>query len=108
MDSSVDPPAPELQLAFLRGQLDSVDAQLLDLVRDRIDICVEIAYVKKRGDIPMMQPGRVRMVHDRAQAYADQHGISRDFVRSLYELIIDETCRVEDLIIDGDPNSSTS
>ena len=91
----------EKKLAELRSELDELDHKLLDDVRNRIEVCAQIALLKEQHDIPMLQPGRMRFVHERAQNYARAHNLSPEFLRSLYDLIIGEACRVEDLIIDG-------
>jgi chorismate mutase-like protein len=96
------PSAAADDLERLRAQLDALDQTLLDTVRDRIRICVRIAEVKRRDAVPMMQPHRIAIVQERAAAYAAEHDIDAGFLRRLYESIIDETCRVEDLVIDGD------
>jgi 4-amino-4-deoxychorismate mutase len=93
------PHAAAEDLEQLRAHLDALDQILLDTVRDRIRCCVRIADVKRRGGVPMMQPHRIALVQERAAAYAVEHGIDARFLRRLYELIIDETCRVEDLVI---------
>jgi 4-amino-4-deoxychorismate mutase len=46
-----------------------------------------------------MQPHRIAIVQQRAASYAAEHGIDADFLHRLYDLIIDETCRVEDVVI---------
>jgi chorismate mutase len=89
------------QLEKLRAELDAIDRRLLDELRARIEVCVDIAHVKRAHDVPMMQPHRIGIVQERAAKYAAQHGMSGTFLRGLYELIIAETCRVEDLIIDS-------
>jgi chorismate mutase-like protein len=89
-------------LERLRAQLDALDRVLLDTVRDRIRCCVRIADVKRRHRVPMMQPHRIEIVQERAAAYAAEHGIDATFLRRLYDLIVDETCRVEDLVIADD------
>ncbi|MFJ3927262.1 chorismate mutase family protein [Streptomyces sp. NPDC090022] len=81
----------------LRARLDRIDERLLGEVRARIEICVEIARVKKAQDIPMMQPHRIGLVQERAAAFGAEHGIDLGFLRRLYDLVIEETCRVEDL-----------
>jgi chorismate mutase-like protein len=86
-------------LQGLRAQLDALDEVLLDTVRDRIRCCVRIADVKRRHGVPMMQPHRIAFVQERAASYAAEHGIDAEFLHRLYHLIIDETCRVEDLVI---------
>jgi 4-amino-4-deoxychorismate mutase len=89
------------ELAALRERLDGLDGVLLETLRDRLRCCLEIAEVKRRHGIPMMQPHRVGYVHSRAAAYAAAHGVDAGFLRRLYELVIAETCRVETLVIDG-------
>jgi chorismate mutase-like protein len=86
-------------LETLRDQLDGVDGRLLDCLRERIECCVAIARVKQAASVPMMQPGRIGLVQQRAARYAAEHGIDGDFLRRLYDLIITETCRVETLVM---------
>lgn len=89
---------PEL-LQSLRAELDAVDEKLLLLLRDRIDCCIRIAHVKREHGVAMMQPQRIGVVQQRAAAFAARHELNPDFLRELYDLIIAETCRVEDLVI---------
>ncbi|MEU6084103.1 peptide chain release factor N(5)-glutamine methyltransferase [Streptomyces sp. NPDC047108] len=94
--------AGEAGLAVLRGELDAIDDQLLETLRARVEVCVRIAEHKREHDVPMMQPHRIGLVQERAALFGADHGIDGTFLRRLYELIIEETCRVEDLVIDGD------
>lgn len=89
------------ELADLRAELDDIDRALLDGVRARLEVCGRVAALKQRHGLDVMQPGRMEVVHRRAQDYAHRHGLSGDFVRSLYTLLIDEACRVEDRIVSG-------
>lgn len=91
-------PAPK-ELEELRAQLDRIDAELLARLRERIEICIRIGHVKRAHDVPMMQPHRIGMVQQRAAAFAELHGIDRAFMRQFYDLIIAETCRIEDIVI---------
>jgi 4-amino-4-deoxychorismate mutase len=88
-------------LERLRAQLDALDQVLLGALRDRIRCCISIAEVKRASGVPMMQPERIALVQQRAERYAAEHGIDPAFLRRLYELIIDETCRVENRVIAG-------
>ena len=97
--NAAGPHAATEDLEALRAQLDALDQVLLDTVRDRIRCCVRIADVKRRHEVPMMQPHRIAIVQERAASYAAEHDIDPKFLHHLYDLIIDETCRVEDLII---------
>jgi chorismate mutase-like protein len=86
-------------LEALRAELDATDVQLLEAVRHRLDICARIGHHKKAYAIPMMQPQRIGVVQERAAAFAAAHAIQPEFLRALYTLIIDETCRLEETII---------
>lgn len=86
-------------LAPLRAQLDAIDEHLLVLLRERLDCCVAIAEVKRRIGVPMMQPHRIESVMQRAVRFGAEHDISSEFLCRLFTLIIDETCRVEDIVI---------
>ena len=92
-------------LEELRAKLDDIDARLLEQVRDRIYCCLEIAEHKRDHGVAMMQPHRIAVVQERAARYGAQHGIDGDFLRRLYDLLIAETCRVEDLAM-ADPARS--
>jgi chorismate mutase len=51
----------------------------------------------------MMQPHRIGVVQQRAAEYGREHGVDAEFLRKLYDLVIAETCRVEDLVIGNVP-----
>ncbi|WEH39180.1 chorismate mutase family protein [Streptomyces sp. NBC_01218] len=85
----------------LRAELDAIDERFLEELRARIEKCVEIGYFKRDNDVPMMQPHRIGIVQERAARFGARNGIDQDFLRRLYDLIIEETCRVEDLVIGG-------
>lgn len=98
---STDDAHPISDLAELRKILDQIDIRLLMAISDRLRCCEQIARYKREHAVPMMAPPRIRVVHDRARSFARDHGIREAFLRELYDLIISETCRIENEIIDG-------
>jgi chorismate mutase len=91
----------EQRLAGFRTKLDGIDEELVRLLGRRYAICREIADFKKAHRIPMMQSGRVEAVKARAAEIARANGVDPSFIRELYDLVIRESCRIEDEIIDG-------
>jgi 4-amino-4-deoxychorismate mutase len=91
------------QLGPLRSRLDRLDVAFLESLRERIECCVDIARIKRDYGIPMMQPHRIGVVQGRAADYGRANGIDPAFLHRLYELIIEETCRLEDLVINSAP-----
>lgn len=82
-------------LQALRDELDGIDWRLMETLRQRLDCCCRIGLHKRVHAIPMMQPQRIGLVQRRAAEFAANHGMRGDFLRRLYELIIEETCRLE-------------
>jgi 4-amino-4-deoxychorismate mutase len=96
-----DRPTTGVTIENLRAELDAIDGRFLEDLRARIEKCVEIGHFKREHDVPMMQPHRIGVVQERAARYGEEHGIDQTFLRKLYELVIEETCRVEDRVIGG-------
>lgn len=99
---NVSPSAGEHEsdgLTSLRARLDEIDLALLDVLRDRLQCCLDIAEYKRVHGVSMMQPHRIGVVHERAAAYAATHDMNPEFLRSLYDLVIDEMCRAENEVI---------
>ena len=89
-------------LETLRADLDRIDAEFLRALGARVDVCRSIARYKREHGVPMMQPHRIGVVQQRAARFAEANGLDLTFMKQLYDLIIAETCRIEDLIIDAD------
>jgi len=87
-------------LDSFRREIDLLDAQIIEALGQRFEVCRKIAHFKKEQTIPMMQYGRIDAVRRRNLLLSLQHGVSPDLISELYRLIIDETCRMEDAIID--------
>ena len=88
-------------LETLRAELDRIDAEFLGALGARVNVCRSIAYYKRKHGVPMMQPHRIGVVQQRAARFAEANGLDLTFMKQLYDLIIGETCRIEDLIIDA-------
>jgi chorismate mutase len=56
----------------------------------------------------MTQPHRIGVEQQRAARFAEANGLDLTFMNQLYDLIIGETCRIEDLIIDAGVDGSAA
>jgi para-aminobenzoate synthetase len=90
------------QLSQFRQEIDNLDTQIIEALGKRFEVCRQVAHFKKATKIPMMQPGRVEEVKRRRQELGLQHSIDADFMLNLYSLIIQESCRIEDEIIENE------
>jgi len=95
-------------LEMLRAELDRIDGEFLASLGARVAVCRSIAHYKRQHGVPMMQPHRIGVVQQRAARFADATGLDRTFMKQFYDLIIAETCRIEDLIIDAELDGSAA
>jgi chorismate mutase len=90
-------------LAPLRERLDGIDDRLAGLIAERLSVCVEIGEVKRVAGIPMMQAKRVSRVRAAWAERGERLGVSPELMRSVVALLVEESCRLEDLVIAGLP-----
>jgi chorismate mutase-like protein len=81
-----------------RTEIDRLDDEILKLLGQRFDVVRKVAKVKIKHDIPAFLGDRVAQVRDRAAANGPKYGIDPEFLRTLYTLIIYQSCATEDLI----------
>jgi chorismate mutase len=87
-------------LAPFRARLDEIDAQLVDLLGERFQICREVAVHKAENEIEMMQPGRVEIVRARYLQHGAEVDLPGEFTAGFFDLMIDATCRAEDELME--------
>ena len=88
-------------LAGYRRRIDAIDDRIMAVLAERFAVIREVAAYKARWGIPAVIPERVAKVRERCAAQAPARGIEPGFVRALYDLIIDEACRVEIALMSG-------
>jgi chorismate mutase-like protein len=90
-------------LGPFRQRLDVLDEEIVRLLGERFQVCREVADYKRDNEVPMMQPDRVTQVRARYAQLGDEARLPHDFTSSLFELLIDATCRMEDELM-AEPN----
>lgn len=82
-----------------RERLDELDTILIKVIGQRMQLCAEIARLKREGQIPMMQPHRLAHVRAKSIEEGRALGLNEGFVQRLLDVIFQESCRLEDVII---------
>lgn len=86
------------KLKPFRKQIDALDVELLALLGKRFSIVRRVAKVKIDNDIPAFLGDRVEQVRENAVAQGLKYGIDPQFIRTLYTLIIYQSCALEDTL----------
>lgn len=82
-----------------RDEIDRLDDQIIDLLARRMDIVRQVAGIKSRENLALIQSDRVTEVRERCAARGVPLGLNPGFVRRLWGLIIDEAHEMEQDII---------
>jgi chorismate mutase len=80
-------------LEHLRQLMDSLDAEIIDLIARRMELSERMGMVKKDANITAYQPERWREIVDTRGDRAEKLHLSRDFIVALYEKIHDESIK---------------
>lgn len=75
------------RLSGLRERIDETDRELVALFKDRMEICREIARVKKEAGLPIENKEREEEVLKKLSELADMN--DSEYVRALYEKIFE-------------------
>lgn len=81
----------QLKLAELRSEIDEYDDQLIQLLKNRMEVAEKIGEVKRANNVTVLQSGRwesiVQKVHEKAELY----NLNPKFVDEIFKAIHDES-----------------
>lgn len=79
----------------LRQKIDQIDAAILALLAERLNVCRQVAEVKIEQATAVIQPTRVREVLTSRRQWAINDNVDPDFAEQLFRIILAETHRIE-------------
>jgi len=82
-----------MQLEYLRQLMDSLDAEIIDLIAKRMELSEQMAEVKRACNMTAYQPARWREIVETRSERAQAHLLSKEFIVELYEKIHHESIR---------------
>ncbi|MFC2176543.1 chorismate mutase [Bacteroidota bacterium] len=74
-------------LAELRGKIDKLDSELLEILATRMKISEKIAAHKKANDVTILQVSRYEEIINDRMAQAAKLGLDEEFIKATYEAI---------------------
>lgn len=83
----------------LRVEIDALDGEIVALLARRMATAHRIAAVKLERGIPVRIPERISKVIERNGALGATHGLDAAYVRAVYTIVIEETCKVEEHLL---------
>ena len=82
-------------LSDLRRAIDEIDAAIIGLLAQRMEVCREVAELKAGSSTPVIQPNRVREVLTTRRQWAIDAHVDADFAEQIFRIVLSETHRIE-------------
>lgn len=83
----------------MRKEIDSIDAQLLELLARRMAHAVTIGNYKKERGLPVVQGNRWEAILKVVMAQGAEKGLDPNFVKDVWNAIHDESVRIQNGLI---------
>lgn len=90
-----------VQLEYLRQLMDTLDAEIIDLLAKRMELSEKMGEVKKECNMTAFQPARWREIVETRGERAQSHLLTKEFIVALYEMIHHESIRKQLEILEG-------
>ncbi len=90
---------PRTKLDKLREQIDKLDNQLLDLLKERMKVSEAIGHYKFENNITILQTRRYDEILTKRRAKAQEKGLNPDFVIDIFESIHEESIHCQNDIM---------
>lgn len=76
-----------MSLSSLRDQIDEIDSKILELFLERIDVCREVAEIKKSNDIPIENKKRESEILENIKSLSgNDFSYSEDLFKKIIEI----------------------
>jgi chorismate mutase len=86
----------EDEMASLRKEIDRLNEEILDKLRERVEVALRIAMVKRRHRVPIVDLAREEAVLDYVGGLAADRRLDPAAVRRLFREIIDLCVEAEE------------
>ncbi|MCB9983863.1 MAG: chorismate mutase [Rhodospirillales bacterium] len=100
MNSETPSPTPP-ELEAFRREIDACDRELIEILARRFGVVRRVGQFKIGAQMEAIQPARAQAVKDRAVRLGLEQGLDPDFMRRLYEVMIDYAHDLERDILAG-------
>jgi chorismate mutase len=77
----------EMELEHLRRQIDSIDNEIIDTLKNRMNIVEKIAAAKMKSKVTALQLGRMDEMMKNRMDTAAALGLSTEFIEEIYQVI---------------------
>lgn len=82
-----------------RNEIDKIDFEIIKLLIERMKLAERIGEIKSIYQIPVFQPERWQEILSTRPAWAEQSGLTPNFIEKIWEIIHNESINIQNLTI---------
>lgn len=97
-----DDPQFENKLELLRGRIDGIDHEIMEILAQRMSIVKQIGQYKKENQVTALQINRWAQIMEDRSRLAGKLSLDDTFVKSLFQLIHEDSVRQQTDIMDSE------
>ncbi len=83
-------------LSMYRDEIDAIDDEVVKLLARRFGVAAQVARYKRERGIAVRLQDRIGQVLDRVEQAAKNNGAEPEAIRTIYQTVIETTCRFEE------------
>lgn len=88
-----------MDLSEIRKKLDTLDAELVNIIAKRQELIPDVAEYKKKNNVKRYQPEREKEIIEAKRKMAEKASVNPDLIEDLIKRIIEDSHRIEKEII---------
>jgi chorismate mutase len=88
-----------MDISHWRKRIDEIDTRLAELLSERSRCVIEIGKIKRQQHLPAYDPDREKEIFERI-ARNNQGPLENEALRRLFERILDESRRMERIVLE--------
>lgn len=100
--ASSEDPQFENKLEILRGRIDAIDHEIMEVLAQRMGIVKQIGVYKKENKVTALQINRWAQIMEDRSHLAEKLDLDDAFVKALFQLIHEDSVRQQSEIMDKD------
>jgi chorismate mutase len=100
--ASSEDPQFENKLENLRGRIDSIDHEIMEVLAQRMGIVRQIGQYKKENKVTALQINRWAQIMEDRGRLAEKLDLDDTFIKALFQLIHEDSVRQQSEIMDND------
>ncbi len=100
--ASSEDPQFENKLENLRGRIDSIDHEIMEVLAQRMGIVKQIGLYKKENKVTALQINRWAQIMEDRGRLAEKLDLDDTFIKALFQLIHEDSVRQQSDIMDND------